>query len=144
MHLRVNLQKISREDYLKKLESLQIAATPSSYLDAAITLTKPCNVTKLPGFQDGLVSVQDLSAQHAASLLELKPSMRVLDTCAAPGGKTSHILETEPNLEEVVAIDIAKERLNLVRENLARLKLSAKLICGDATDPKSWWNGKKI
>ncbi|EKE01322.1 MAG: hypothetical protein ACD_21C00160G0005 [uncultured bacterium] len=144
MHLRVNEQKISSGEYLKKLEVVDIQAKLVSGFASAITLEKPCDVFKLPGFQDGLVSVQDLAAQYAASLLELKPGLRVLDACAAPGGKTAHILETEPELQELVAVDIEDERLKRVRDNLKRLQLSAKCICGDAAKPQNWWDGKKF
>lgn len=144
MHLRVNLQKISRHDYLKKLDKLRLETLPIPELESAITLAKPCDVCKLPDFQKGLVSIQDLAAQYAAYLLELKPGLRVLDACAAPGGKTTHILETEPKLQELVAVDIAAERLKMVQANLKRLQLSATLICNDATKPQNWWDGKKF
>ncbi|EKD23235.1 MAG: hypothetical protein ACD_82C00190G0003, partial [uncultured bacterium] len=116
MHLRVNKQQISQSDYLKLLPSQNI------------TLEKPRNVTDLPGFQDGLVSVQDLSAQYTTTLLDLKPGQIVLDACAAPGGKTAHILETEPHLQKLIVCDIDELRLNKVRENLTRLKLDYKEI----------------
>jgi len=144
MHLRVNLQKISRDDYLEKLEKLEIKAKAVPGLAAAITLEKPCDVLKLPEFQNGFVSVQDLAAQYAADLLELKPGLRVLDACAAPGGKTAHILETEPNLQELIAVDIEGARLEMVKANLNRLQLSAKFICGDITKTQNWWDGKKF
>jgi 16S rRNA (cytosine967-C5)-methyltransferase len=144
MHLRVNLQKISRNDYLEKLEKMKINAKAVSGLIAAITLEKPCDVVKLPKFQNGFVSVQDLSSQYAADLLELKPGLRVLDACAAPGGKTAHILEAEPNLQELIAIDIEDARLEMVKANLNRLQLSAKFICNNASKPQNWWDGKKF
>lgn len=144
MHLRVNLQKISRNDYLKKLQELGIKAKTVPDLAVAITLENPCDVSKFPEFQNGFVSVQDLAAQYAANLLELKPGLRVLDACAAPGGKTAHILETEPNLQELIAIDIKDERLEMVKANLGRLQLSAQFICADVTKPQSWWDGKKF
>lgn len=144
MHLRVNLQKITRDDYLKQLpittfDNSNISATLSS-----ITLKQPCNISQLPGFQNGLVSVQDLAAQYAANLLDLKPNLRVLDACAAPGGKTTHILETEPHLQELIALDISNKRLALIKDNLDRLQLSAKLICNDVINTQSWWDGKKF
>lgn len=144
MHLRVNLQQISRDDYLKNLETLAIKAKIVPDLIAAITLEKPCNALSLPAFQNGFVSIQDLAAQYAASLLDLKPGLRVLDACAAPGGKTAHILETEPELQQLVAVDAVNTRLDMVKANLKRLQLSAECICGDATKPQHWWDGKKF
>ncbi|MEI8055668.1 MAG: hypothetical protein WCH10_06775 [bacterium] len=93
---------------------------------------------------NGFVSVQDIAAQYAANLLELKPKLRVLDACAAPGGKTAHILEAEPNLQELIAVDIEDARLKMVEANLNRLQLSAKFVCGDASKPQNWWDGKKF
>ena len=144
MHIRVNLQKISRNDYLKKLHELGIKAKPVPDLAAAITLENPCDVSKLPEFQNGFVSIQDLAAQYAATLLELKPGLRVLDACAAPGGKTAHILETEPNLQELIAVDIEDERLEMVKANLDRLQLLAQFICADVAKTQKWWDGKKF
>ncbi len=144
MHLRVNLQKISRDDYLKKLQELGIKAKSIPVLAAAITLENPCDVSKLPEFQNGFVSVQDLAAQYTANLLELKPGLKVLDACAAPGGKTAHILETEPNLQELIAIDIEDERLEMVKANLNRLQLSAQFICADVAKTQKWWDVKKF
>ncbi|CAL7963173.1 Ribosomal RNA small subunit methyltransferase B [Gammaproteobacteria bacterium] len=144
MHLRVNLQKISRNDYLEELKKAEIEAKAVPELTAAITLEKPCDVLKLPDFQNGFVSVQDIAAQYAINLLELKPKLRVLDACAAPGGKTAHILESEPNLQELVAVDIEDARLKTAKANLNRLQLSAKFVCGDAGKPQSWWDGKKF
>src|SRR5690625_7605762 len=94
----------------------------SPYSEVGIQLTKPCDPTGLPLFADGGVSVQDEAAQLAAPLLELAPGQRVLDACSAPGGKTGHILETEPGLAQLVALDAEPRRLERVEENLARLK----------------------
>ena len=143
MHLRVNLQKISRNNYLKKLIALGCQTLPSPTLASAITLAKPCPIEQLPGYHDGLVSNQDIAAQHAAYLLELKPGLRVLDACAAPGGKTAHILEIAPQLQ-VVALEVTATRLKLIAATLKRLQLSAQLICADATKPQNWWDGKKF
>jgi 16S rRNA (cytosine967-C5)-methyltransferase len=144
LHLRVNLQKISRENYLKKLKAFEIKATAPKNPTTAITLKNPIDVSKLPGFYDGEVSVQDLSAQYVTELLELKPGLRVLDACAAPGGKTCHILETMPKVKELVAIDSIAARVEMIKDNLKRLELSATVICDDATKPDNWWNGKKF
>ena len=96
----------------------------------------------LPGFAEGWISVQDEAAQLAADLLDLAPGQRVLDACCAPGGKTCHILEVEPKLAGVVAVDLEAKRLVRVRENLERLGLSAELIAADGRDTATWWDGK--
>src|SRR5690606_5519286 len=90
---------------------------------------------------EGGITVQDEAAQLSAGLLDLAPGQRVLDACCAPGGKTGHILETEPDLAEVVALDSDERRLVRVRENLARLNISATILCGDASKPAQWWDG---
>jgi len=144
LHLRVNLQKISCDDYLKKLKELEIQAKIHTTSETAITLEKPIDISALPDFYHGFVSVQDLAAQYAVDLLELKPGLRVLDACAAPGGKTAHILENTPDLQELVAVDLIDKRLEMIQNNLTRLQLSATLICGDATKPLKWWDGKKF
>jgi 16S rRNA (cytosine967-C5)-methyltransferase len=99
-------------------------------------------VETLPGFAAGEVSVQDVSAQRAAPLLRLAPGQRVLDACAAPGGKTGHILEACAELAEVWAVDRDAARLTRVADNLRRLTLTARLVAGDATTPASWWDGR--
>ncbi len=142
MVLRVNLAKISREAYLQLLIGQDIAAKTVSFCPSAIILDKPVPVDMLPGFSDGLASVQDTAAQLAAGLLDVQPGQRVLDVCAAPGGKTAHILESQPQLKELVAVDIDESRMQRVSENLQRLNLSAKLLVGDAANPASWWDGK--
>ena len=144
MHLRVNLTKISRDDYLRQLLAAGIDATKPDKINSTITLVKPCDVAKLPGFATGLVSVQDLSAQLAATLLKLAPGQKVLDACSAPGGKTAHILEIEPKLAKLVACDIDNIRLAKVKGNLDRLGLSCELVCGDAAKPQDWWNNEKF
>ncbi len=105
-------------------------------------LVEPIGVDVLPGFATGEVSVQDLSAQHAARLLELDAGQRVLDACAAPGGKTGHILEAMSGRGEIWAVDRDVARLDRVRDNLERLGLAAKLVAGDATAPAEWWDGE--
>ncbi len=106
----------------------------------ALQLDKPVAVDKLPGFFDGLVSVQDAGAQYAARLLDVRDGMRVLDACAAPGGKTAHTLECAQ--VEMVAVDKDEQRLQRVAENLRRLDLSAQLVIGDAVAPEKWWDGQ--
>jgi 16S rRNA (cytosine967-C5)-methyltransferase len=134
--LRVNQRKITKVDYLALLQQHQIAAKAVG--DVAVQLLQPVGVQSIPGFADGLVSVQDVSAQWAAPLLELKAGMRVLDACAAPGGKTGHILECAD--VDLWALEVDAGRLAKVQDNLDRLGLSAKLICGDAAK-QTWWDG---
>ncbi len=105
-------------------------------------LAAPQPVESLPGFAAGQVSVQDICAQRAAPLLELAAGQRVLDACAAPGGKTGHILEACADLAEVWAVDRDATRLTRVADNLRRLELTARLVVGDATAPAQWWDGR--
>jgi 16S rRNA (cytosine967-C5)-methyltransferase len=142
MSLRVNTRHIQRDDYLKRLHLAGIEAIAHRYSSAGICLQQPCDVNDLPGFAEGDISVQDEAAQLAVSLLALKPGLRVLDACAAPGGKTCHILETEPALAECVALDVDSARLLRVKDNLARLHLKAIVKQGDALDPSPWWDGE--
>lgn len=144
MSLRVNCQKLNRDAYLQKLQQNNLAAFPSPYNNCGITLEHPVDVAILPGFADGEVSVQDLAAQLASNLLELQPGLRVLDACAAPGGKAIHILETEPQLELLIALEKETERAKKITENLQRSGLNAKLkiSVGDATQPQAWWDNQ--
>lgn len=137
MTLRVNTQKISIEDYLELLARLEIEAT--SIGGQAVILTRPQPVEKIPGFTDGIVSVQDYGAQLAAQLLDLKDHLRVLDACCAPGGKTGHILELAA--VAMISLDTDAERLQRVQSNLDRLNLHATLVVGDAS-AHSWWDGQ--
>jgi len=138
MTLRVNQRRNTTADYLMQLTQRDI----SSRLVApdALQLDRPVPVDRLPGFFDGLVSIQDAGAQYAARLLDIHDGMRVLDACAAPGGKTAHILELAD--AEMVAVDMDAERLQRVAENLQRLQLTAQLVVGDAAEPDVWWDGK--
>lgn len=140
--LRLNTQKVSREQYLIQLAEAGIEAEPTRHSPVGIQLHSPCDPRDLPLFAEGLISVQDESAQLAALLLDLKPGQRVLDACCAPGGKTGHILETEPDLAQVVALDSDARRLKRVEENLNRLQLEAQILCGDAGEPEAWWDGE--
>jgi 16S rRNA (cytosine967-C5)-methyltransferase len=142
MWLRVNRLKIGTAEYLAKLESAGVGASASGDLATAVALDEPRNVEELPGFAAGEVSVQDVAAQRAATLLDLAAGQRVLDACAAPGGKTGHILEACPGLTEVWALDRDAGRLARVRANLDRLGLDARLVHGDATAPADWWDGR--
>ncbi len=142
MILRVNRRHHSRDAYLQLLTDAGIAAKPCVYSTDGIVLEAAADVRSLPGFAEGWISVQDEAAQLAADLLDLAPGQRVLDACCAPGGKTCHILEVQKDLAGVVAIDLEAKRLVRVRENLARLGLSAELIAADGRDTATWWDGK--
>ncbi|MCM2361142.1 MULTISPECIES: 16S rRNA (cytosine(967)-C(5))-methyltransferase RsmB [unclassified Pseudomonas] len=142
MILRVNRRHHARDAYLQLLTDAGINATPCVYSVDGIVLEAATDVRSLPGFAEGWISVQDEAAQLAADLLDLAPGQRVLDACCAPGGKTCHILEVEKDLAGVVAVDLEAKRLVRVRENLARLGLSADLIAADGRDTATWWDGK--
>ncbi len=135
MTLRVNRRQGSRDAYLARLQEAGIGARAGSLSPDAVYLDAATDVAALPGFNEGAASVQDEAAQLAAHLLDLQPGQRVLDACAAPGGKTGHLLELEPALQSVVAMDIDEARLARVEDNLTRLKLEASLCTGDAASP---------
>lgn len=137
--LRVNQQHTQTDEYLKRLE---VDAQKTPYSPVGITLAEAQDVKALPGFHDGDISVQDEAAQLSAELLQLAPDQRVLDACCAPGGKMCHIGEREPKLSSLVAIDIEERRLVRVKENLQRLNVHAQVVCGDASQPSQWWDGK--
>lgn len=141
--LRINTHKISRDEYIALLAELNIHALPTSFSPYGIRLENPCNPNTLPLFAEGLISVQDESAQLSADLLNLESGLRVLDACCAPGGKTGHLLEVQPDLK-VTALDLEERRLQRVRENLQRLNFHADIICGDGTQPETWWNGEQF
>ncbi len=140
--LRVNARRTTRAAYLEQLAAAGIKAGASPHSPQAVLPEQPLAVDALPGFQQGLVSVQDAAAQQAALLLEAQPGERILDACAAPGGKACHILERQPELGELVAVDSDERRSLRIRENLTRLGLAASLITGDASRPRDWWDGK--
>ena len=141
MMLRVNVQQTSREHYLALLDDQNIAAELLPVGDTGILLKQACDVYALPGFADGMVSVQDGAAQLVADLLAIEPGQRILDACAAPGGKTCHILEQAP-ANTLVALDIDEERLKSIQQNTERLGLTATLIAADAADTENWWDGR--
>jgi 16S rRNA (cytosine967-C5)-methyltransferase len=142
MWLRVNLAKLTRAEYLARLEAAGMRARTSELAPAALKMAEPCPVADLPGYAEGLVSVQDLAAQRCGGLLELEAGQRVLDACAAPGGKTAQIAEIEPDLDQLVALDRDPARLQTARANLQRLGLAARLEAADALDTASWWDGR--
>ena len=142
MALRVNLSQISQADYLQQLTEKGIEATAVDFCPSAIVLKQSVGVDLLPGFAQGLVSVQDVAAQLAAGLLNVQAGQRVLDVCAAPGGKAAHILESQQRVKRLVAVDIDESRMLRISENILRLNLSASLIVGDAANPEAWWDGE--
>jgi 16S rRNA (cytosine967-C5)-methyltransferase len=135
MTLRVNLARVSRESYRQQLQAAGIPAQPGTLSPAALRLDAPTDVSRLPGFGEGLCSVQDEAAQLAALLLDPQPGERVLDACAAPGGKTGHMLELQPALTSLLATDINAGRLQRVEDNLSRLQLHATLCAADGSQP---------
>ena len=141
MWIRVNLSRTSVEDYRKQLAAKHIEALSHPLVDTALKLDSPVDVSRLPGFDAGLVSVQDASAQLAVQLLDIEQNQRVLDLCAAPGGKTCHVLETAANIE-MTAVELEPSRMRMVQQNLDRLGLQARLIVGDASDTDGWWDGQ--
>ncbi len=162
MVLRVDLTRRSVESYLAQLHAAGVGARSVPWAAAAVQLEKPIAVSALPGFEGdvgerftaagtdtaptpregAVVSVQDSGAQLVPSLLEARPGMRVLDACAAPGGKTGHLLEHTPELEALVAVDIDPDRVSRIRENLHRLQRSALTATADIRDPGAFWDGR--
>ncbi len=140
MTLRVNALRGTRDDYLAELARNQIAARAVAHLEYGITLERSLPVALIPGFAQGQVSVQDGAAQLAAALVDVHSGERVLDACAAPGGKAAHILEQAPTVS-LTAVDIEKRRLGRLHGNLDRLGLKAKVLTGDASEPANWWDG---
>jgi 16S rRNA (cytosine967-C5)-methyltransferase len=135
--LRVNRRRVTTQSYLALLARQGIRGESAG--ETGVVLALPLPADRIPGLADGLVSVQDTAAQLAAPLLDLRDGMRVLDACAAPGGKATHALElADVNL---VALDSDERRLERVRANLARLGLTATVLCGDAVESGSWWDG---
>lgn len=154
MTLRVNRLRSTTPQYLDMLDGAGHRAMPLAWvpqgmpalaLSGTIVLDRPCPVERLPGFDQGLVSVQDGAAQLAAPLLldgrSLGKGLRVLDACAAPGGKTAHLLELDPSLQ-VTALDVDASRLQRVGATLERLGLKATLLAADAGQPSAWWDGR--
>ncbi|HEY5972890.1 MAG TPA: 16S rRNA (cytosine(967)-C(5))-methyltransferase RsmB [Pseudoxanthomonas sp.] len=139
--LRVNHRKGSRDDYAARLQAAGIASAIEASLPDALRIDAPVAVSALPGFAEGDASVQDGSAQQVADVLALAPGARVLDACAAPGGKAAHLLERDPSLR-LLALDVDQRRLNRVRETLLRIGGEAEYRTADATDVASWWDGE--
>ena len=141
MAVRVNVQRTSREALMAQWEQVGLTATPVG--DYGLVLDKARAVQDIPGFVDGLWSVQDPAAQCAAPLLVNGLSnIRVLDACAAPGGKTAHLLELLEPGSQVIALDIDAKRCDRIDHNLQRLGLKAEIVVADASQPKTWWDGQ--
>src|SRR3990167_2908889 len=141
--LRVNVLRMSRKKYIELLQTNGYLARVIPNTPAGIILEPAIPIERLPGFAQGEVSVQDGGAQLAAELLELEPGLRVLDACAAPGGKLTHLLEREPTLATCIAIEKDSKRLARIKENVSRLLLPApQLFTRDASRIKTWWDGQ--
>jgi 16S rRNA (cytosine967-C5)-methyltransferase len=140
--LRVNARRTTRDDYLTRLRDAGIGAAVAPFCAEGVVPDRPLPVTKLPGFDEGLVSVQDVAAQLAAPLLGVTAGERVLDACAAPGGKAMHLLETCAGPLDLTALDVDAQRLARVTQNAERLGLQCRIVCGDAAEPTGWWDGQ--
>lgn len=140
MTLRVDTRRARLDDLINTLDSDGVNAHKHEVVATAIELESPCDVTQLTGFEQGILSVQDAAAQIAASLLVCAPGARVLDACAAPGGKTAHLLQAYDDIE-LDALDSSETRLERVQQNLLRIDKSARILVGDAANPDSWFNG---
>lgn len=140
--LRVNTHFTTREAYLQSLHAHQADAQAHPYAPQGIQLLQSLDITQLPKYDEGAFSVQDAAAQQAANLLAPKPGEHILDACAAPGGKTTHLLELSQNQAKVFALEKDPERMERLSENLYRLDLEATTEVGDAAIPNDWWNGE--
>jgi len=141
MWLRVNSARETATSYAQQLESVDIGAESFDAIPGTVRLTEPVGVDELSGFEEGVVSVQDAGAQLAAPWLLEGKRGRVLDACAAPGGKSGHLLELGGADITLTCVDIDEERLQSISENLGRLGIGATLLCGDASTPETWWDG---
>lgn len=140
--LRVNTRVVSRQAFTEALDAQGMPYTCPASHPAAVVLTRSGDVTALPGFDKGWFAVQDGAAQLCTQYLAAEPGERILDCCAAPGGKTGHIIELQPHISACIALDSDKSRLARVNENMARLGHSPSVVHADAADRASWWDGK--
>jgi 16S rRNA (cytosine967-C5)-methyltransferase len=140
MWLRHNALRGELADGIAMLEADGLKVTTNPFAPQALAVDPPRPVQDIPGFLDGRFSVQDAAAQLAAQLLDPRGDMRLLDACAAPGGKTGHLLEIAPQAR-LLALDLTDGRVALIRDNLQRLKLEATLKKADAAEPSQWWDG---
>lgn len=144
MYLRVNSKLTSRKDYILELDKYDINASETPFVETGIKLEKPVDVEQLPMFNEGYVSVQDLAAQLCFSVMDIHQNHRVLDACAAPGGKLAHILEQGPDNVEVIALEPDENRFKRMQKNLERLQLKVTLVCNDANNTDQWWDNNKF
>ena len=142
MTVRVDASRVDARAYVAELAEAEIDAYAVQWVENAVTLNHPVPVSRLPGFGDGRVSVQDAGAQLAAPLLQVRGGMRVLDACAAPGGKTGHLLEQAGAGADLTAVDIDPDRVALLEEGLRRLRRTARVVAADVLDPGSFWDGR--
>jgi 16S rRNA (cytosine967-C5)-methyltransferase len=141
MTLRINQQKKTADEYSEVLSGYDIGSAKLDDMPAALILDEARDVKQLPGFEEGWFSVQDAGAQLAAQILQPDENDRILDACAAPGGKTAHMFELQPSIQ-VTALDISESRLERVQENCQRLDFSPELIVADAIATEDWWSGE--
>jgi 16S rRNA (cytosine967-C5)-methyltransferase len=141
MTLRVDTRQASIDNVITTLRSAGIEASRHGVVATAIELSSPCEVSQLPGFEQGILSVQDAAAQIAASVLACQSGARVLDACAAPGGKTAHLLQQYENIK-LDALDSSEVRLERLQQNLQRIDKSARILIGDAASPEAWFDGE--
>lgn len=142
MTLRVNRRRTRRDTYRRRLAADGIETQPVRAAPDALVLAEPVAVERLPGFDAGEVSVQDAGAQLAAATLAPKAGERVLDACAAPGGKTGHLAEIAPDMAALVAVESDPDRAERLRSGLARLGVHAQLVVADVSDTSAWWDGR--
>ncbi|MFT6990202.1 MAG: 16S rRNA (cytosine967-C5)-methyltransferase [Paraglaciecola sp.] len=140
--LRVNIRKISQAHFVEELEKAGVEFSLSAKHPEALILSKGYDITSLPGFDSGWFAVQDGAAQLAAHYLKPEQGETILDCCAAPGGKTCHLIEFEPNITKTIALEIDEKRATKIQENLVRLDHNADIVIGDASTPEKWWNGQ--
>lgn len=142
MTLRVNRNASTSADYLKRMEAAELPATQHPQVACAVVPVAPCGVEMLPGFAEGDVTVQDASAQLAALLMMAEPEQNILDACAAPGGKTTHLCEETGGKARILALELSEARTGRMKENFARSGCEAEIVVADATEIESWWDGK--
>ena len=142
MTLRINQQKVSTAEYKQQLETdFDLSCEGIKQIPAALVLSEARDVVQMPGFDEGWVSVQDAGAQLAAQILKAEVNDNILDACAAPGGKTAHLFELQPEIQ-LTALDISEKRLARVEENCLRLGFSPRLVVADAIQVEEWWQGE--
>ena len=142
MTLRVDTQRVGRNEMISRLAAAGIEGLGHPHVDCAVELASPCDVNALPGFDVGMLSVQDAAAQLATLLLPCEPAARVLDACAAPGGKAMHLLQHCQGID-LDLLDNSESRLERLRQNLDRIGARARVLLGDAAEPEAWFDGRQ-